>query len=445
MISKRFNPADAKAWIARGRRPEHAAILAEAWQRYPDLPPQAAAEDRLARMRERVTALRPVMDWMSRTAEEERQARNFAFTEERVARGDGDGRDQAILRAHSRHGYDWDRAVRYAWGWYAATAGWEPEARPRGCLTPGALAYEHGFADGGGNRDDLFDAARRAFEAPAPAHCPPDTVAARPRPSNWPKPTDEPRPARWSRRLLILGAPEAGLLDDATIDVQESALLLPILRSFPGHEDLTVIAISSRGFEPLDCAAQDMCLPDASDVDRLAGDKRLSGQLRALLAGCDFDDILIAAQGRYLALLDAHAAALPLCRTMERTRNTVLQQRAHLRTWLERGLSPGANLGAGHIRWGKAVKGLTGKLGEFTARYAGRQAGGGHRVVIETADGEPAAGYVTAQGEPLLSEAVIGNRAHLRKEMAARLRAFGAATRLAVARAPDVVHSIPID
>lgn len=399
MISKRFDPADAKAWIARGRRPEHAAILAEAWQRYPDLPPQAAAEDRLARMRERVTALRPVMDWMSRTAEEERQARNFAFTEERVARGDGDGRDQAILRAHSRHGYDWD----------------------------------------------LFDAARRAFEAPAPAHCPPDTVAARPRPSNWPKPTDEPRPARWSRRLLILGAPEAGLLDDATIDVQESALLLPILRSFPGHEDLTVVAISSRGFEPLDCAAQDMCLPDASDVDRLAGDKRLSGQLRALLAGCDFDDILIAAQGRYLALLDAHAAALPLCRTMERTRNTVLQQRAHLRTWLERGLSPGANLGAGHIRWGKAVKGLTGKLGEFTARYAGRQAGGGHRVVIETADGQPAAGYVTARGEPLLPEAVIGNRAHLRKEMAARLRAFGAATRLAVARPPGVVHSIPID
>ena len=162
-------------------------------------------------------------------------------------------------------------------------------------------------------------------------------------------------------------------------------------------------------------------------------------QLRALLAGRDFDDILVAAQGPYLALLDLHAAALPLCRTMERTRNTVLQQRAHFNVWLDRGLMAGESLGTGHIRWGKAVKGLTGKLGEFTARYAGKQPGGGHCIVIQTPDGLPAAGYVSTQGEPLSPETIISNRAHLRKAMAARLRAFGGATRLTAAPMPDLL------
>ena len=100
---------------------------------------------------------------------------------------------------------------------------------------------------------------------------------------------------------------------------------------------------------------------------------------------------------------------------------------------------PGESLGAGHIRWGKAVKGLTGKLGEFTARYAGKQPGGGHRITVETPDGQLASGYVSARGEPLSPETVIGNRAHLRKAMASRLRAFGGATRLVANRAPDLL------
>ena len=122
MISEPFDPADAGTWIARGRRPEHAAVIAEAWRHFPDLPAAAAPEDRLARMRQRALALRPVMESMSRAAEEERQARNFAFTEARIAKGEGDDRDRAILSARSLHGYDWDRAVQYAYGWYALCA-----------------------------------------------------------------------------------------------------------------------------------------------------------------------------------------------------------------------------------------------------------------------------------------------------------------------------------
>jgi hypothetical protein len=148
----------------------------------------------MARMRERALALRPVMEAMSKAADEERQLRNFAFTEERVGRGEGDARDEAILRARSVHAYDWDRSVRYASGWYAAHAGWEPEVRRPGCATPGSLAYEQGFSDGGGNRNDLFDTARRAFEAALPADDPPVPTAGRPLPSAWPRPTDEPLP-----------------------------------------------------------------------------------------------------------------------------------------------------------------------------------------------------------------------------------------------------------
>lgn len=104
MMSEPFDPSDPNCWIAHGRRPEHAAILADAWRRLPDLPPQAPAEERLARMRERVIALRPVMESMSRAAEEERQARNFAFTQARVESGDADDRDRAILWARTLHG-----------------------------------------------------------------------------------------------------------------------------------------------------------------------------------------------------------------------------------------------------------------------------------------------------------------------------------------------------
>lgn len=436
MISEPFDPANAATWIARGRRPEHAAILADAWQRFPDLPNDADRDARLARMRDRALALRPVMEAMSKTADEERQARNFAFTEAKVGRGAGDARDDAILRARTLHAYDWDRAVRYAWGWYAANAGWEPEARRPGAPTPASLAYDHGFADGGGNRDDLFDTARRAFEAASSPEAPPAAQRARPLPSAWPKPTDEPLPARWTRRLLILGAPEAGLVAGGHHPQSDIAVLLPVLRATAGSDDLTVILVSGAGFHRLG--------EEAGAIVPLRGDtlpveQRIGDQLRSLVAGRDFDDILVAAQGDYLRLLDLYAAALPLCRTMERTRNTVLQQRAHFRIWLERGLMAGESLGAGHIRWGKAVKGLTGKLGEFTARYAGKQAGRGHRIIVETHEGQLATGYVSARGEPLSPETIIGNRAHLRQTMAARLRAFGGATRLTATRTPELL------
>jgi hypothetical protein len=219
----------------------------------------------------------------------------------------------------------------------------------------------------------------------------------------------------------------------------DAALLLPALRDCPGSDELTIIVITGAGFHALgDIGAPRPASEPLCGVD-LPADPRLGAQLRALIAGRDFDDILVAAQHGYLSLLDAHASALPLCRTMERTRNTVLQQRGHFRIWLDRGLVAGESLGAGHIRWGKATKGLTGKLGEFTARYAGKQAGGGHRIIVETPDGRPATGYVTVQGEPLPPETVIGNRAHLRKAMAVRFRAFGGATRLTAQPAPDLL------
>ena len=436
MISEPFDPADAATWIARGRRPDHAAILADAWQRFPDLPNEADREARVARMRDRALALRPVMEAMSRANDEERQARNFGFTEGKVGRGEGDARDDAILRGRTLHGYDWDRAVRYASGWYAAHAGWEPEARRAGSPSPASLAYDQGFADGGGDRDDLFDTARRAFEAAPSPDARPAVQRARPLPSTWPKPTDEPLPARWTRRLLILGAPEAGLFGERASPPSDAALLLPALRAAAGPDDLTVILVSGAGFHRL---GEDMTAIIPLHGDALPADRRVGDRLRSLLAGRDFDDILVAAQGDYLRLLDLHAPALPLCRTMERTRNTVLQQRTHFRIWLERGLMAGESLGAGHIRWGKAVKGLTGKLGEFTARYAGKQPGRGHRIIVETPEGRLATGYVSARGEPLSPETIIGNRAHLRKTMAARLRAFGGATRLTATPVPDLL------
>ncbi|MDO7837054.1 hypothetical protein Q4610_18565 [Sphingobium sp. HBC34] len=46
---------------------------------------------------------------------------------------------------------------------------------------------------------------------------------------------------------------------------------------------------------------------------------------------------------------------------------------------------------------------------------------------------------MSARGEPLSPETIIGNRAHLRKTMAARLRAFGGATRLTATPVPDLL------
>ena len=130
------------------------------------------------------------------------------------------------------------------------------------------------------------------------------------------------------------------------------------------------------------------------------------------------------------AVIDAFAATLPLCRTMERTRNSLLLQRSQLQCWIDRGRSDESNTGAGHIRWGKAIKGLVGKLGEITVRHVGPAPGRGHLVRVEIGPGSLATGYVTPTGDLLEPELVVSNKANLRREMAAALRAFCGATRL---------------
>src|SRR3546814_4984266 len=102
-------------------------------------------------------------------------------------------------------------AVRYASGWYAADAGWDPEVHRPGNRSAANVAYDRGFRDGGGNRDDPFDTARRALSATgvsAPRRPP---APARPRPSDWPPPTVAALPVRGARRLLHFAAPQVGI------------------------------------------------------------------------------------------------------------------------------------------------------------------------------------------------------------------------------------------
>jgi hypothetical protein len=437
-MTSAFDPADPQTWIDRGRRSDHAAIMATAWQTFPDLPNYAPAEQRMARTRERVQAMRPVMNAIEAEQERQRQARNFAFTEKRIAKSEGDERDAAILRGRDNHCYDWDASVQFANGTYAARAGWAcrpPEARS-GDPTEIRLnaAYMTGFHDGGGDPGDLFDAARRALIAadrpvPSPRSiAPPDRAC--PLPSAWPQPSDTPRPTNWSRRLGILGAPEAALLSlPSAADSKAHAALMPLLLERPGAEQATIIVVCAAGFLSVaEAAAGVVALRTADDVQRLAADPVHLTKLKALLDGRDFDEILVAAQGLYLDAVDAHAKLLPLCRVMERTRNSLIQQVAQFRIWLDRSVRPGETLGAGHIRWGKVAKGLTARLGEFTARYVGKAPGRGHRIVVQLQNGEAAEGFVTVRGDRLQPEILITNQKHLRASMAASLRAFGGAT-----------------
>jgi hypothetical protein len=170
----------------------------------------------------------------------------------------------------------------------------------------------------------------------------------------------------------------------------------------------------------------------------LGGRRQVTGaalhqQLAEALSGREVDDILVALQDEDLRLLDGIASALPLCRTMERTRNTKLQQRTHLRTWLDRGYGEVENMAAGHIRWGKLIQGLVGKLGEFTVRHVGPAPIRGQLIRVEVGDGQLATGYAAADGTPIAAEIVVSSKAKLRSEMAATLRRFGAATRMMAA------------
>ncbi|MBV2149925.1 hypothetical protein KRZ98_16900 [Sphingobium sp. AS12] len=411
-MTDNFDPADAGCWIARGRQPHHAAALAEAWNCFPDLPNDAPLDARMTRTRERVAMLRPLHDAMTRETEAERQRTNFAFAERQVADGTDDGRYAVILRARDAHGYEWNAAVTYAEGHHAARAGWD--SRFKGSERASDIdrrrhAYDHGFRDGGGQPDDIFDAARRAFVATSskPVHAD-SPRAARPLPSQWPMPTDVPPPASWHRRLILLGASECA---SGTLGI------LSMLRERPGHDAATLYVISAaNGLRSLSTPAHEA--PDDG------------ADLRERLHAGDYSDILVAADDAEIARIDADAGLLPLVRTMERTRNSVLQQRAQFRLWLARGRAPGEQFAAGHIRWSKMAAGLSGRLGDFTARYAGPAGSRGHRIVVDDASGGPAFGYRTALGQRLHPEIVIGNKRHARTAMADLLRQYAASLRL---------------
>ena len=294
--------------------------------------------------------------------------------------------------------------------------------------------WEPGFADGGGDQTDLFDAARRSNLVALrrdnqPADTPP-VPNARPAPSSWPKPGDHARPTRWSRRLLIVSD---ATIEEVTLGLMKvSGLrLIDEVRARAGTEAMTIVTIDRHaGFVVTDCPVEIAVPIAASRADEIIADPRHGDALRAILAGIEIDDVLVAVQGDYLRIVDAFASALPLCANMERTQNSLLQQRAHLRCWLDRGYGGSANLGAGHIRWGKAIKGLTGKLGEFTARHVGPAPRRGYLIRIEAEGGELARGYATSAGEPLAPEIIVSNKTNIRREMATALRAFGGATRL---------------
>src|SRR3546814_12550554 len=65
MMSEPFDPADTDAWIAHGLSPVPAAALPDACRRFPALAHDSQLDTRMARMRERVTAPRPVMEAMT--------------------------------------------------------------------------------------------------------------------------------------------------------------------------------------------------------------------------------------------------------------------------------------------------------------------------------------------------------------------------------------------
>jgi len=431
-----LDPTDMRCWLTRGRTVEQATELARIWRTFPDLPATAPLEERQARGRERIAAMKPLNDAIAAKTEAERQTRNFSLMETRAQNGTIADNEIAILRGRDLHSYDWDLAVAYASGWTAADAGWEHRFYADGSRRQDEkrVAYDRGFADGGGDQADLFDAARRSNLAAMrrdnqrPAQ--PLPMMAKPAPSSWPKPNDHARPTRWSRRLLIVS--------DATIEevtpglMQVSSLrLADEIRARPGTEAMTIVTIDRHaGFVVTDCPVEAPVPITPTRADEIIADTRNGDDLRAILTGREIDDVLIAVQGDYLRIVDAFASALPICANMERAQNSLLQQRAHLRCWLDRGYAGTENLGAGHIRWGKAIHGLTGKLGEFTARHVGPAPRRGHLIRIEVEGGTLADGYATSTGDRLEPQIVVSNKTKIRRDMASALRAFGGATRL---------------
>lgn len=420
-----FDPTAAATWTARGRSVADAEALASIWRALPDLPASASADARMERIRARVNAMRPISDAAQERQERERRVRNFAFVEGKAASGAADARDLATLRARDQHGFDWDEAVRYAEAFYAARAGWsyrEPYSALRERESE-RRAYDTGFTDGGGDRDDLFDAARRAFVAAAPRNqveLAASTQASTLLPSSWPKPTDAPRPTRWHRRLAILterdlrGAEQGGTGFGA-------AMLQPAMQG------MTVVVLRDGGITPLSGA---LSSPVPAHPHR-----PLEEQLQRILAGLEVDDIFTTAAGTDLTCLDSAARALPISRNRERAQNSLLQQRVHVRTWLERGVAEGENIGAGHIRWGKVAKGLRASLGEFTAVDRGSSRRGCHEIHVLLADGTIADQFLDAAGQPLNPKIRFPNRSKLRYEMTRALRMFGGGTRLTLAEA----------
>ncbi len=421
MTTETFRPGDPDHWLARGRPIDEAHALAAIWRSLPDLPADRPLDMRQARTRQRVEALRPFHDAIAAATEAKRKATNFAFMDSKADDGTISDHDLAILTARDRHGLDWDDAVAFADGWYTAHAGWVYNPRPwrsdhRGNLCRIA-AYDLGFVDGGGDVADPFDAARRANlaalrkdNAPRPAIAP---VRARPLPSDWPMPGDSARPVFWSRRLAIIGDP---------------ALLERVL-DHAGTAELTVVAIGTNGFVAGGIA--DLSRPMTTvRADAILERPFYRSALQALIAGQDYEDVLVAAGGEALRVIDGMADILPLCRTMARTRNSVLQQRAQLRLWLGCGRGAGDSIGGGHIRWGKTLPFLSGRLGEFTARHVGPAPVRGHLVRIENASGRLAHGYALPDGTPLDPTIVVTNKARLRDAMGQGLRAFAGSTRL---------------
>lgn len=394
---EQFDPTSAATWMARGRSACDAETLASIWREYPDLPPSAPLDERMLRTRARVAAMRPMHDTMQKEQERARRARNFAFIAGKAASGTIDDRDLAILRGRDTHRFDWNEAVRYAEGWYAARSGWAYRERRRTDLENASerAAYDVGFSDGGGDQGDLFDAARRAFIAAAPSNTTTLQLqlrSARPLPSSWPKPSDAPRPARWARRMAILAPGD--LITRAKGGTGLGMDVLP-----KEAHGLTVVVLRDG----------EWTLPSGKQI--------AAEDLRGLLQTNEITDILTTVSGKELAMLDQAAAVLPLAAICERAQNSPLQMRVHVRTWLSRGLSAGQNAGAGHIRWSKAAQGLKASLGEFTAVDRGSSGRGSHQIAVVLDDGSLAVGFVDAVGGQVDPIVRYSNRSQIRSQM----------------------------